>query len=86
MTDDELFDRMRQVFEGRAGWHYEPSTTPGGLPSWYLDPWGWVTLSANVIDGTVTVYSPEEDRKVSVADVSAFPVWLDAIGDRYLAE
>jgi len=86
MTDDELFERMGHALEGRPGWHYEPSTSPGGPPSWCLDPGGRVMLSANVIDGTVTVYAPEDDREVVVGDVAGLLAWLDAFGDRYLAE
>jgi len=86
MTDEELFESMGRALEGRSGWHYEPSTTPGGLPSWCLDPGGRVTLSANVVDGMVTVYVPEDDREVAVGGVRALLVWLDAFGDRYLAE
>ena len=86
MTDDELFERVGQALDGRHGWHYEPSTTPGGAPSWCLDPGGRVTLSANVVDGVVTVYAPDEDREVAVGDVAELIVWLDAFGDRYLAE
>lgn len=86
MSDDELFELVGQALEDRPGWHYEPSTTPGGLPSWCLDPGGHVTLSVNVIDGTVTVYVPETDRDAVVGGVDELLAWLDAFGDRYLTE
>jgi len=85
MSDDELFEWMGRALDARSGWHYEPSTTPGGPPSWCLDPGGQVTLSASVIDGVITVYVPESDRDVAVGDVAALLEWLDANGDRYLA-
>jgi hypothetical protein len=86
MSDDELFTTVGQALEGRPGWRYEPSTTPGGLPSWCLDPHGRVTLSVNVIDGQVVVYVPESDRDVPVGTIADLLVWLDAYGDRYLVE
>ena len=86
MSDDALFDEVGRALEGRPGWHYEPSTTPGGLPSWCLDPGGRVVLAANVVDGKVSVYVPETDRDVVVGGVDQLLVWLDAYGDRYLAE
>jgi hypothetical protein len=85
MSDDELFESMGRALEDRPGWHYEPSTTPGGLPSWCLDPGGKVTLSAAVIDGVVTVYVPESDRDLAVGGVPELVAWLDAYGDEYLA-
>ncbi len=85
MSDDELFARLGHALEGRAGWHYEPSTTPGGPASWCLDPGGHVMLSVNVVDGVVTVYAPEGDRDVAVGGVDELLVWLDAFGDSYLA-
>ena len=85
MTDDAQFALVGRALEERPGWHYEPSTTPGGLPSWCLDPGGRVVLSVTVIDGAVTVYAPEDDREVVVGDVDALPVWLDAYGDGYLS-
>jgi hypothetical protein len=86
MEDDVLFEQVGRALEARTGWHYEPSTTPGGSPSWCLDPGGQVSLSVNVIDGAVTIYVPEGDRDVTVAGVDALLAWLDAFGDTYLGD
>ena len=86
MADDALFAQVGQALEHRRGWHFEPSTTPGGPPSWCLDPGGRITLSVIVVDGAVTVYVPESDRDVVVDGVDGLLTWLDAYGDRYLTE
>ncbi len=85
MSDDALFEEVGRALDGRPGWHYEPSPTPGLPPSWCLDPDGRITLSVNVVDGVVTVYVPESDRDVAVAGVAGLVAWLDAYGDQYLA-
>ena len=85
-ADDVLFDQVGAELTKRPGWRYEPSTTPGGPPSWCLDPGGTIALSVNVIDGTVTVYVPENDRDVVVGGVDDLLTWLDNFGDRYLTE
>jgi len=85
MTDDELFESMGRALGRRPGWHYEPSSTPGGLPAWGLDRGGQMTLSATVIDGVVTVYVPDSDLEVAVGGVTELVGWLDAYGDEYLA-
>jgi len=85
MSDDALFEQVGAALGQRPGWHYEPSTAPGGLASWCLDPAGVVVLAVNVLDGAVTVYVPENDLDVPVGDVDGLVAWLDAYGDRYLA-
>ncbi len=85
MSDDDLFDQVGRALDGRPGWHYEPSPTPGLPASWCLDPAGRVVLSVTVVDGTVTVYVPDADRDVPVGGVAELAVWLDAYGDGYLA-
>jgi len=85
MSDDERFAQVGAALEVRAGWHYGPSTAPGGPASWCLDPGGKVVLAVNVVDGAVTVYVPENDLDVPVGDVDGLVAWLDAYGDRYLA-
>jgi len=86
MTDDELFDQVGRALEGRPGWRYEPSSTPGGPPSWCLDQGAQVVLSVNAYQGVVIVYVPETDREVPVGGVDELLTWLDAYGDRYLVD
>jgi hypothetical protein len=77
VTDDELFDQVGAALGTRGGWHYEPATTPGSLPSWCLDPGGTVVVSINVIDGQVVAYLPSEDREVPLSGVDGLIDWLD---------
>jgi len=77
-TDDELFDQVGVVLGTRGGWRYEPSTSPGGPPSWCLDPAGVVVVSVNVVDGAVVAYLPDLDREVRFADVAGLVAWMDA--------
>lgn len=77
MTDEDLFDEVGAALLGRRGWHFEPATTPGSLPSWCLDPGGEVTVSVNVIDGRVVAYLPSTDREVPLDGVAGLLEWLD---------
>jgi hypothetical protein len=77
VTDDELFDRVGAAVEPRGGWHYEPTTTPGSVPSWCLDPGGEVMVSVNVIGGKVVAYLPAEDRELPLSGVEGLTEWLD---------
>ncbi len=82
--DDELFDRVGDVLASHdAGWHYEPSTSPGGAPSWCLDPGGEITVSVTVIDGVIAVYLPAEDKEIPVADPDTLTAWVEANQDRF---
>ena len=78
MSDDQLFDAVGVALQARGGWHYEPATTPGALPSWCLDPGGEVAVSVNVVDGSVVAYLPSSDREVTLAGVEGLIEWLDA--------
>ena len=83
-ADDELFDRVGHVLAShRPGWSFEPSTTPGGSPSWCLDPGGQITVSVTVIDGVIAVYLPAEDKEIPVADVDAMTTWIEANQERF---
>ena len=82
--DDELFDRVGEVLTSRhPGWHYEPSTTPGGAPSWCLDPGGHITVSVTVIDGVIAVYLPAEDNEIPCVDVDTLTAWIEANQTRF---
>ena len=76
-TDDLLFDRVGEVLTARGGWRLEPSTSPGGPPSWCLDPGGEVVVSVGVSEGAVVAYLPAHDREVSFAGPEALVAWLD---------
>jgi hypothetical protein len=83
--DDELFDRVGQVLASHdPGWHYEPSTAPGGAPSWCLDPGGEITVSVTVIDGVIAVYLPAEDKEIPVTDLDALTAWIPANRARFV--
>jgi hypothetical protein len=73
-----LFDQVGAVLETQGGWHYEPSTTPGGLPSWCLDPGGVVACSVNVVDGAIVLYFPDEDHEMRVDGLDELSTWLGA--------
>jgi hypothetical protein len=82
-VDDELFDRVGQALAAtHSGWKLEPSTSPGGPPSWCLDPAGEVTVSVAVFDGVISVYLPAEDQEIRVADIDELTRWIRANGDR----
>ncbi len=76
-ADDELFDRIGAALRERGGWRYEPSTTPGGLPSWCFDPGGEPVVSVNVVDGAVVAYLPVQDRDVTFGNLDALLRWMD---------
>jgi len=79
MSDDGvLFDQVGSALERCGGWHYEPSTTPGGLPSWCLDPGGEVACSANVVDGAIVLYFPDEDYELTLDGLGGLSAWLGA--------
>jgi len=78
MADGELFDQVGAVLEARGDWHFEPSTTPGGLPSWCLDPGGDVVVSINVIGGIVVAYLPSNDQEIRLSGIDGLTTWLDA--------
>ena len=77
MTDDDLFEELGAALQARGGWHFEPATTPGALPSWCLDPGGDVAVAVNVIEGKVVAYLPSTDREVPVDGVGGLLEWLD---------
>ena len=85
MSDDELFTSVGEALQRRPGWHYEPSSTPGGPPAWCLEQAGQIVLSVSVYDGVVIAYVPQTDHDVAVDGVAGLERWLDAYGDRYLA-
>ena len=82
--DDELFERMGALLGGRPHWNYEPSPTPGGAPSWCLDPGGTVAVAASVLEGRVTLYFPEYDHENVVGDLDGLTAWLDEHEAQYL--
>ncbi len=75
--DDELFAVVGRILGDRPGWHLEPSTSPGGSPSWCIDPGGRVVLSASVIDGRIQLYLPAGDREIELDGVAELQTWLD---------
>jgi len=84
MSDDEaLFEEVGRLVDTRADWHFEPSTTPAGSPSWCLDPGGEVRLSVNVSGGAITLYLPATDQDVVVPSVVALETWLDENDGRF---
>jgi hypothetical protein len=76
-ADDQLFDRVGEALAARGGWHYEPSSSPGGPPSWCLDPGGEIAVSVGVDGGAVVAYLPATDREVSFAGPEELLAWLD---------
>jgi len=77
-SDDELFELVGRRLSERPGWSFQPSTTPGGVPSWCLDPGGEPVASVSVADATVIAYLPSEDREFRFAGVDELIEWLDA--------
>jgi len=84
LSDDQvLFDQVGALLQEEGGWHYEPSSTPGGLPSWCLDPGGRVMCSINVVDGAVVLYFPEQDHELRLDGLDGLTAWLaNARGDK----
>jgi hypothetical protein len=76
-ADDQLFDRVGEALAARGGWHYEPSSSPSGPPSWCLDPGGEIVVAVSVIDGGVVAYLPADDREVAFAGPDGLLAWLD---------
>ncbi len=76
-SDDELFDRVGAALQERGGWHFEPSTSPGGPPSWCLDPGGEPAVSVNVVEGAIVAYLPVPDRDLTFPDLQALLAWMD---------
>jgi hypothetical protein len=83
-SDDQLFDRLGDALATRGAWIYEPSTSPGGPPSWCLSSDGEIRLSVTVIGGAITVYLAELDREVAIADEAALLTWVDSNAAGYL--
>ena len=79
--DDELFDQLGQVLEHRPGWRYEPSTSPGGQPSWCRTSEGEILLGVTVLDGVHSVYLPDQDREIDFDDRDGLVAWLDEHAD-----
>jgi hypothetical protein len=77
LSDDQvLFDQAGAILEEEGGWHYEPSSTPGGVPAWSLDPGGRVMCSVSVVNGAVILYFPEEDRELTLDGLDGLNAWL----------
>jgi len=83
-SDDELFDHIGDALGSRPGWNYEPSTTPGALPSWCLDVHGEIRLSVSVNHGAVTIYIPNQDHEIVVDDLDALTKWIDTNEAQFL--
>ncbi len=75
--DDEVWDQVSRLLGSRPGWKFEPSTTPGGPPSWCLLAGGEVECSVSVIDGSLSVYVPASDRDIVFSDIEALTVWIE---------
>ncbi len=75
--DDQLFDEVGRLLEPRLHWNLEPSTTPGGAPSWCFDPGGEVELSVSVSDGLIDVYQVQQDRDLFFPGVDALAAWVE---------
>ena len=74
---ESLFDRVGAALTARPGWRYEPSTTPGGAPSWCLVDEGEVELSASVEGDAISIYRPEPEAELTVDGIPALLMWMD---------
>ena len=78
MTQHEsLFDRVGAALTARPGWRYEPSTTPGGAPSWCLVDEGEIELSVSVEGDAISIYRPDPEAEVAVDGIPALLMWMD---------
>ncbi|MGP0030403.1 MAG: hypothetical protein ACLPVF_07845 [Acidimicrobiales bacterium] len=81
--DEELWDQVSRLVESRPGWSYEPSTTPGGPPSWCFLSGGEVEFSVSVSGGAPMVYVPMDDREIPLPDLDALTAWIDRNEGRF---
>jgi hypothetical protein len=82
--DDGLFHQVGLLLGSRRGWNLEPSTTPGGPPSWCLDSGGEIELSVSVGSGVISVYVPDSDQEIALDGLGALTSWIDNNEARFL--
>jgi hypothetical protein len=75
--DESLFDRVGAALTAHPGWRYEPSTTPGGAPSWCLVDEGEIELSVSVEGDAISIYRPDPEAEVAVDGIPALLMWMD---------
>ena len=75
--------RSASLLGSHPGWSLEPSTSPGGAPSWCLVIRGEVELSVRVSRGAVLVYFMDSDLEISVGDAEGLASWLTANEARF---
>ena len=78
--DAAMFHAIGQRLDPRPGWGLEPSTTPGGDPSWCFEQRGRVVLSVGVTDGVISAFVPDHDAEVQFTDVDALLAWISLEG------
>jgi hypothetical protein len=82
-ADDALWGQVEGLLKGRAGWRYEPSTTPGAPPSWCLGSGVDFTVSVSVEGGSAIVYLVEADREINVGTMEALRTWVGDNEERF---
>ena len=78
--DAAMLHARGQRLDPRPGWGLEPSTTPGGDPSWCFEQRGRVVLSVGVTDGVISAFVPDHDAEVQFTDVDALLAWISLEG------
>ena len=74
--DDRVWNEVCHLLEPRHGWSLEPSTSPGGPPSWCFASEGEVEFSITVSGGALSLYVSERDEDVSLPDLASLTSWL----------
>ena len=74
---ESRFDQVGAALTARPGWRYEPSTTPGGAPSWCLVGQGEIELSVSVEGDAISIYRPDREAEVTVDGIPALMTWID---------
>lgn len=79
-TDEQLWEQLRPLFDGRKDWKLEHQSTPGLLSVWCLRSEGEPVLSVGVAEGAFSVYLVDRDHEIVLGDLVALAAWLDANG------
>ncbi len=77
VTDEQGWDQLRQLFDGRKDWKLEPQSTPGVLPVWCLRSEGDRVLSVGVVGGSFSVYLIDRDHEIMLDTIVDLATWLD---------
>jgi len=78
VRNNQLSKQVVQLLQGRPGWTFEASATPGAPPAWCYTDSGGVELAVIVDGGAVRIYLERTDQDVTVADVDQLAEWLAA--------